>query len=181
MVLRIQLFDTVVHTWDLATSLGLQHHPTPEVLELVPAIAHGIPHGPGRPLPGAAFEPSVTVISSDPGPRLSRTWAGARAPDRSRPFRCAGVRRRPTYGPALRRTRLSNPTVTLLRTQAVLAAETVVPIWLVRPPGAPDFFRPRAAPSLGVELAELVGGRDVPEAGPYFSGSLRAARPCPGR
>ena len=66
MVVRIQLLDTVVHTWDLAISLGLQHHPTPQVLELVAAIARGIPDGPSRTLPGAAFEPSLPITNSDP-------------------------------------------------------------------------------------------------------------------
>jgi uncharacterized protein (TIGR03086 family) len=63
---RIQLLDTVVHTWDVAVGLGLGHRPTPELLELVAAIARAIPDGPNRTLPGAAFQPALQAPGSDP-------------------------------------------------------------------------------------------------------------------
>lgn len=65
VAVRIQLLDTVVHTWDLATSLGLEHRPEPDVLEVVAAIARSVPGGPSRSRPGAAFGPSLPATSSD--------------------------------------------------------------------------------------------------------------------
>lgn len=63
---RIQLVDTVIHTWDVATGLGLEHRPTPELLELVVAVAGRIPDGPSRTVPGAAFAAALPASGSDP-------------------------------------------------------------------------------------------------------------------
>jgi uncharacterized protein (TIGR03086 family) len=43
---RIHLLDTVIHTWDLATSMDLDYRPADEVLDAVEAVARQIPTGP---------------------------------------------------------------------------------------------------------------------------------------
>lgn len=64
--MRVQVLDTVVHTWDVAASLGLSHRPSPVVIEMVVAMARKIPDGPTRSRPGAAFAPPVGTDSADP-------------------------------------------------------------------------------------------------------------------
>jgi uncharacterized protein (TIGR03086 family) len=50
-----QLLDTVVHTWDVAVSLGDAFTPAPHMLTPVVALANGIPDDERRDLPHAAF------------------------------------------------------------------------------------------------------------------------------
>ena len=65
-VVRIQLLDTVVHTWDLATALGREYRPGADVLPLVAAVARAVPDGPSRDRPGAAFAAPVPAADDDP-------------------------------------------------------------------------------------------------------------------
>lgn len=65
-VVRIHLLDTAVHTWDVATSLGLEHRPADAVLDLVAETARGVPAGASRTGAGAAFAPPVDGTGQDP-------------------------------------------------------------------------------------------------------------------
>ena len=59
--LGFHLLDTVVHTWDVATTVGLEFRPDEELAGLVGALAASVPAGPARDVSGAAFAPPVTV------------------------------------------------------------------------------------------------------------------------
>ena len=58
-VVRIHLLDTVVHTWDLATSIALDYRPADDVLDVVEAVTQQIPTGPTREGATAAFAPPI--------------------------------------------------------------------------------------------------------------------------
>lgn len=60
-----QLLDTVVHTWDLATALGADFVPDPELAGITLALARLVPQGESRLGPGAAFAPVVEVAGDD--------------------------------------------------------------------------------------------------------------------
>jgi len=62
----MHLLDTVVHTWDVASSLGNPYRPDPEILSIVAAGAERVPAGASRTGPGAAFAPAVTTDQTDP-------------------------------------------------------------------------------------------------------------------
>ncbi|NAZ82268.1 TIGR03086 family protein [Kineococcus sp. R8] len=64
-VVAIHLLDTVVHTWDIATSLGQDHRPDDDILESVAATALRVPTGPPRSTLGAAFAPPVPATETD--------------------------------------------------------------------------------------------------------------------
>jgi uncharacterized protein (TIGR03086 family) len=65
--LGFHLLDTVVHTWDVATTVGLDHRPDDELAALAGAQAAAVPAGPAREEPGAAFSPPITVApDADP-------------------------------------------------------------------------------------------------------------------
>jgi uncharacterized protein (TIGR03086 family) len=51
--------DYVVHSWDVARTLGRDLRLPPEVLEAALAVARAVPQGEGRLVPGAAFAPAV--------------------------------------------------------------------------------------------------------------------------
>jgi len=72
VVVGLHLLDTVVHTWDVATALGLGFRPDDELVAAAAAQARQIPGGPARERPGAAFGPEVSVPSPD---EWSRTLA----------------------------------------------------------------------------------------------------------
>jgi hypothetical protein len=72
-VIRIHLLDTVIHTWDVATTPELQHRPGVQVLEVVAATTRNIPTGASRTTQGAAFTPPVQATTSD-------TWANVLTP-----------------------------------------------------------------------------------------------------
>jgi uncharacterized protein (TIGR03086 family) len=63
--LRMQLLDTVVHTWDLASALGVYYRPDPELVEIVAGIADRVPSGAARTKPGAAFAPTRSPDTDD--------------------------------------------------------------------------------------------------------------------
>ena len=51
----MHLLDTVIHTWDVASSLGNPYRPDDELLEIVAAGAKQVPAGASRTEPGAAL------------------------------------------------------------------------------------------------------------------------------
>ena len=52
--------DYVVHSWDVAKTLGLAARFEPALLEAALAVARAVPGGTARLEPGAAFGPQVT-------------------------------------------------------------------------------------------------------------------------
>jgi len=70
--------DYVVHSWDVARSLGLEADFPGEVLEAALRVAEAVPGGGARLAPGAAFAPAVAAPG---GPLLDRIVAAlGRAP-----------------------------------------------------------------------------------------------------
>lgn len=66
MVIGFQLLDTVVHGWDVATSLGLPYRPDDELVEATLRLAAFVPDGPVRDRPGASFVPVLPAAGDDP-------------------------------------------------------------------------------------------------------------------
>jgi hypothetical protein len=64
-VVAIHLLDAVIHTWDVATSLGEAYRPDDELVRIVAAQAERVPAGTARTRPGAAFAPLVPMPRSD--------------------------------------------------------------------------------------------------------------------
>jgi uncharacterized protein (TIGR03086 family) len=64
--LGFHLLDTVVHTWDVATALGLPFRPDDDLLAAVADGARQVPTGAVRERPGAAFGPVLAVADNDP-------------------------------------------------------------------------------------------------------------------
>jgi len=62
----MHLLDTVIHTWDVASSLGNPYRPDDELLGTVVAGAKRVPAGASRTGPGAAFAPAGTADQTDP-------------------------------------------------------------------------------------------------------------------
>ncbi len=62
----MHLLDTVIHTWDVESSLGNPYRPDDELLTIVAAGAKRVPAGASRTAPGAAFAPAVTTDQTDP-------------------------------------------------------------------------------------------------------------------
>jgi uncharacterized protein (TIGR03086 family) len=60
-----QLLDTVIHTWDVASALGVPYGPEPELAAATLALARQVPAGDGRLAPGAAFAPVLTPAADD--------------------------------------------------------------------------------------------------------------------
>jgi uncharacterized protein (TIGR03086 family) len=60
-----QLLDTVVHTWDVATALGAEFVPDPELAGRTLALARLVPQGESRLRPDAAFAPVITAAGDD--------------------------------------------------------------------------------------------------------------------
>jgi uncharacterized protein (TIGR03086 family) len=60
-----QLLDTVVHTWDVATALGAEFVPDPELAGSTLALAQLVPQGESRLRPGAAFAPVIAPARDD--------------------------------------------------------------------------------------------------------------------
>lgn len=66
VVVGMHLLDTVIHTWDVAISLGEAYRPDDELVDIVAAQAERVPAGTARTRPGAAFAPVVGAPRSDP-------------------------------------------------------------------------------------------------------------------
>ncbi|HEY1698947.1 MAG TPA: TIGR03086 family metal-binding protein [Trebonia sp.] len=83
--------DYVVHSWDVAATLGLPAHFDDALLDAALAVARAVPGGDARTEPGAAFAPEVTWSG---GSRLdeivallgrSPGWRPAEVPERALP------------------------------------------------------------------------------------------------
>lgn len=73
--LRMQLLDTVIHTWDVARSLGRDHRPADDLIEPVVTDARLIAARPGG-TPGVFAAPvAISAEGSPPGP--PDPWAEA--------------------------------------------------------------------------------------------------------
>jgi len=57
--ISFHLVDYVVHSWDVARTLGLPVHLDPALLEVALRVAKAVPGGDARVEPGAAFGPAV--------------------------------------------------------------------------------------------------------------------------
>ncbi|MGA5562041.1 TIGR03086 family metal-binding protein [Streptomyces platensis] len=55
------LIDYVVHSWDVARTLGLAYTPAPELLRAALPIARAVPDDDSRLAPGSAFRPGLTA------------------------------------------------------------------------------------------------------------------------
>jgi uncharacterized protein (TIGR03086 family) len=53
--------DYVVHSWDVARTLGLPYTPDPDLLAAALPLAQAVPNGPERQEPGSAFRPSLPI------------------------------------------------------------------------------------------------------------------------
>jgi uncharacterized protein (TIGR03086 family) len=58
-VLGMQVLDTAVHGWDVATALGAPYRPDDELVTVTLQLARQVPTGDTREQPGAAFAPPV--------------------------------------------------------------------------------------------------------------------------
>jgi uncharacterized protein (TIGR03086 family) len=63
--ISFQLLDTVVHTWDVATALGAEFVPDPELAGSTLALARLVPQGESRLGPDAAFAPVLAPARDD--------------------------------------------------------------------------------------------------------------------
>jgi uncharacterized protein (TIGR03086 family) len=79
--------DYVVHSWDVAKSLGLEVTFAPELLDAALRVAQAVPGGESRRAPGAAFAPAVAWPAGRPdGSPLDQIVAIlGRSPDWKRP------------------------------------------------------------------------------------------------
>lgn len=66
VVVGMHLLDTVIHTWDVTTSLGQTYRPDDELVDIVAAQAERVPVGSARTRPGAAFAPAIATPQTDP-------------------------------------------------------------------------------------------------------------------
>ncbi|MGW6279611.1 TIGR03086 family metal-binding protein [Kribbella sp. NPDC055071] len=64
--ISFHFIDYVVHSWDVAKSLGLEVTFTPDVLEAAETVSQLVPTGAPRLTPGAAFAPELTSSSDNP-------------------------------------------------------------------------------------------------------------------
>ncbi|MEI8411951.1 MULTISPECIES: TIGR03086 family metal-binding protein [unclassified Kribbella] len=64
--ISFHFIDYVVHSWDVAQSLGTTVTFTPEVLEAALAVAHIVPTGDVRLSPGSPFAPDIPYSGTDP-------------------------------------------------------------------------------------------------------------------
>ncbi|KOV83322.1 hypothetical protein ADL03_20700 [Nocardia sp. NRRL S-836] len=68
--ISFHLIDYVVHGWDVARSLGLDHRLEPELAGPALRIALAVPDGDSRLEPGAAFGPALATDDPDPSHRV---------------------------------------------------------------------------------------------------------------
>jgi uncharacterized protein (TIGR03086 family) len=64
--ISFHFIDYVVHTWDVAKSLGAEVSFTPEVLEAAETVAQIVPTGDARLVPGAAFAADLPWTGTNP-------------------------------------------------------------------------------------------------------------------
>ncbi|GAA2319699.1 TIGR03086 family metal-binding protein [Nonomuraea roseoviolacea subsp. roseoviolacea] len=85
--ISFHFIDYVVHSWDLAKSLGVDVDFGPDLLEVALAVAEAVPGGEARLAPGAAFAPAlpppggsrldqiVAILGRSPNWSASATWS----------------------------------------------------------------------------------------------------------
>jgi uncharacterized protein (TIGR03086 family) len=66
-VLGMQVLDTVVHGWDVATALDAPYRPDDELIAVTLQLARQVPTGATREQPGASFAPPVGAGAGDTG------------------------------------------------------------------------------------------------------------------
>ncbi len=66
VAIGMHLLDTVIHTWDVATSLGNPYRPDDDLVEIIATQASRVPAGSARTKPGSAFAPVITTTQTDP-------------------------------------------------------------------------------------------------------------------
>jgi uncharacterized protein (TIGR03086 family) len=66
IALHMQLLDTVVHGWDVATALGVPYRPDDELVATTLDVARMVPAGAERDRPGASFGQVVDAATDDP-------------------------------------------------------------------------------------------------------------------
>ncbi|TCO33104.1 uncharacterized protein (TIGR03086 family) [Kribbella steppae] len=64
--ISFHFIDYVVHSWDVAKTLGTTVTFTPEVLDAALAVAHVVPTGDLRLTPGSPFAPDIPYSGTDP-------------------------------------------------------------------------------------------------------------------
>jgi uncharacterized protein (TIGR03086 family) len=64
LAVGFHLIDYLVHSWDVAVTLGIPFDPDPELVEVALPIAVAVPQGPNRLEPGSAFQP---VLGTEDG------------------------------------------------------------------------------------------------------------------
>jgi uncharacterized protein (TIGR03086 family) len=75
--------DYVVHSWDVAKTLGLEARFPPHLLDTALPVARAVPGGEYRLTPGAAFAPAVTWPGDSPLDQVVALLG--RSPDWKRP------------------------------------------------------------------------------------------------
>lgn len=87
--ISFHFIDYVVHSWDVAATLGLPVRFEPEVLTAGLAVARAVPGGERRLAPGAAFAPAMSWSAADPLAEIlallgrSPAWPGSPPSDRA--------------------------------------------------------------------------------------------------
>jgi uncharacterized protein (TIGR03086 family) len=66
MAIGFHFIDYIVHTWDVAASLGRRWEPDADLLEPALAITLQVPNGAERSAPGAAFAPGADLDRNAP-------------------------------------------------------------------------------------------------------------------
>ncbi|MFG2832980.1 TIGR03086 family metal-binding protein [Streptomyces sp. NPDC048434] len=79
------LIDYLVHSWDVARTLGIAYAPGPELLQAALPIARAVPDGDFRLAPGSAFRPALAA-DHDTGTLEKILTALGRSPDWRAPF-----------------------------------------------------------------------------------------------
>jgi uncharacterized protein (TIGR03086 family) len=80
--ISFHFIDYVVHSWDVARTLGLPVSFEPPVLAAALAVARAVPDGQRRLAPGAAFAPAIARPAADPLAQIvallgrSPSWPG---------------------------------------------------------------------------------------------------------
>jgi len=75
-VIGFHFIDTLVHGWDVAAAIGIPVHYHPELIAAALTQARGVPDGPSRSKPGAAFGRPLTGSSGSQPWSEALRWLG---------------------------------------------------------------------------------------------------------
>jgi uncharacterized protein (TIGR03086 family) len=81
LVVGFHLLDTVVHAWDVATSLGIPFRPDSELVTATLRIAEAVPDGPEARGPGRAFAARLETEATDAWGRVLALLGRTPAPE----------------------------------------------------------------------------------------------------